>query len=48
LARPPTYRSTIENVDEINIYRLRGRRIIDTWTLEDNLTRLTQLGLLPI
>jgi predicted ester cyclase len=46
LGHPPTGRR-FDNVDEINIYRLRDGRIIDTWTLEDNLARLTQLGLPP-
>ncbi len=41
---PPTGRR-FDNVDEINIYRLHNGRITDTWTLEDNLARLTQLGL---
>jgi len=44
LGHPPTGRR-FDNVDEINIYRLRGGRIIDTWTLEDNVARITQLEL---
>jgi hypothetical protein len=33
------------NIDEVNLYRFHNGRITDTWTLEDNLERLTQLGL---
>jgi predicted ester cyclase len=44
LGHPPTGRR-FDNVAEINIYRLRDGRIVDTWTLEDNLARLSQLGL---
>ena len=44
LGHPPTGRR-FDNVDEIAICRLRDGRIIDTWTLEDTLARLTQLGL---
>ena len=33
-------------IDEVNLYRIRDGKIADTWTLEDNLERLTQLGLL--
>ncbi|WP_406051367.1 ester cyclase [Kribbella sp. NBC_00889] len=33
------------NIDEVNLYRFHNGRITDTWTLEDNLERLTQLRL---
>lgn len=46
LGHPPTGRRFIA-VDEVNRYRIRDGRIADTWTLEDNLDRLTQLGLPP-
>lgn len=42
--QPPTGRR-FTDIDEINIYRLHDGRITDTWTLEDNLARLTQLGI---
>jgi predicted ester cyclase len=35
------------NIDEVNLYRIHNGLITETWTLEDNLERLTQLGLLP-
>jgi len=44
LGHPPTGRR-FENIDEIGIYRLRDGKIVHAWTLEDNLTRLNQLGL---
>jgi len=44
LGHRPTGRR-FDNVDEINIYRLEDGRIVDTWTLEDSLSRHTQLGL---
>ena len=44
LGHPPTGRR-FENIDEVTIYRLRNGKIIQAWTLEDNLTRLHQLGL---
>jgi hypothetical protein len=43
---PPTGRRFI-NIAEVNLYRIHNGQITDTWTLEDNLERLTQLGLLP-
>jgi len=46
LGHPPTGRR-FDNVDEVNIYTLQSGRITGTWGLEDNLERLTQLGLLP-
>jgi predicted ester cyclase len=45
LGHPPTGRR-FESVDEIGIYRLRDGRIVESWGLEDNLSRLQQLGLL--
>ncbi len=33
-------------IDEVNLYRFRGGKIVETWSLEDNLERLRQLGLL--
>ncbi|MBM7786564.1 ester cyclase [Tenggerimyces flavus] len=44
LGHAPTGRR-FDDVDEVNIYRVHGGRIVDTWNLEDNLSRLTQLGL---
>ena len=34
-----------EAIDEVSIFRFREGRIVDVWSLEDNLTRLEQLGL---
>ena len=34
-----------ERVDEVAIFRLRGGRITEAWSLEDSLSRLQQLGL---
>lgn len=34
-----------EAVDEVSIFRLRERRIVDAWGIEDTLGRLEQLGL---
>jgi predicted ester cyclase len=33
-------------IDEVNLYRFRDGKIAETWSLEDNLERLRQLGLL--
>ncbi|MGC4940012.1 ester cyclase [Kribbella sp. DT2] len=46
LGHPPTGRRFVA-VDEVNRYRLRAGQIAETWSLEDNLDRLTQLGLGP-
>ncbi len=46
LGHPPTGRR-FTAINEVNRYRIRDGRIAETWTLEDNLERLTQLGLLP-
>ena len=46
LGHPPTGRR-FDNIDEVSIYHVRDGRITRTWTLEDNLTRLQQLGLPP-
>jgi predicted ester cyclase len=45
LGHAPTGRR-FEDVAEVTIYRLRDGRIVDSWGLEDNLSRLTQLGLI--
>ena len=34
-----------ERVDEVSIFRFRDGKIAHAWTLEDNLSRLQQLGL---
>jgi predicted ester cyclase len=34
-----------EAVDEVSIYRFHDGRIVETWGLEDNLSRWEQLGL---
>jgi predicted ester cyclase len=47
LGHPPTGRR-FERIDEIGIYRLRHGKISRTWSLEDNLTRLQQLGLVQV
>ncbi|MDQ3655197.1 MAG: ester cyclase [Chloroflexota bacterium] len=44
LGHPPTGRR-FEAVDEVSIFRFHGGRIVETWGIEDNLTRLEQLGL---
>jgi predicted ester cyclase len=44
LGQAPTGRR-FERVDEVSIFRLRDGRIIQVWSLEDNLGRLRQLGL---
>jgi predicted ester cyclase len=45
LGHPPTGRR-FTDIDEVNLYRIHNGKITDTWTLEDNLQRLIQLGLL--
>jgi predicted ester cyclase len=45
LGQAPTGRR-FERVDEVAIFRLRDGRIADAWSLEDNLSRLQQLGLI--
>ncbi|MGI8869364.1 MAG: ester cyclase [Mycobacteriales bacterium] len=45
-SHPPTSKR-FTDIDEINLYHVRNGKITDTWNLEDNLERLTQLGLLP-
>ena len=45
LGHPPTGRR-FEAIDEVGIYRFRDGRIVSAWGIEDNLTRLEQLGLL--
>lgn len=44
LGHRPTGRR-FELIDEVSIFRFRDGLIVDAWTIEDNLTRLTQLGL---
>jgi predicted ester cyclase len=44
LGQAPTGRR-FERVDEVSIFRFRDGRIAAAWTLEDNLSRLRQLGL---
>ena len=44
LGHPPTGRR-FEAIDEVSIFRFREGRIVETWGIEDNLTRLEQLGL---
>jgi len=39
-------RRRFERVDEVSIFRLRDRRIVYAWSLEDTLGRLCQLGLI--
>lgn len=34
-----------ENVNEVYFFRLRDGKIVHVWSLEDNLTRMQQLGL---
>lgn len=41
--RPPTGRR-FENVDEVYFFGLRGDRVAEYWGIEDNLSRLEQLG----
>jgi predicted ester cyclase len=43
---PPTGRR-FTNVAEVYFFRFEGGRIAQAWGLEDNLTRLQHLGLLP-
>jgi predicted ester cyclase len=47
LGHAPTGRR-FERVDEVAIFRLRDGRIADTWSLEDTLSRLRQLGLTAV
>jgi predicted ester cyclase len=46
LNHPPTGRR-FDRVNEVGIYRLQHARITSAWTLEDNLSRIQQLGLIP-
>jgi predicted ester cyclase len=45
LGHAPTGRR-FERVDEVTIFRLGDGRIADSWSLEDTLSRLRQLGLI--
>jgi predicted ester cyclase len=44
LGHAPTGRR-FEAVDEVSFYRIDDGRIVGTWGIEDNLSRLEQLGL---
>lgn len=44
LGHAPTGRR-FERVDEVSFFRLRAGRIAAVWSIEDNLSRLRQLGL---
>lgn len=44
LGHSPTGRR-FEAIDEVSIFRFREGRVVESWGLEDNLTRLEQLGL---
>lgn len=44
LGHSPTGRR-FEAIDEVSVFRFRAGRIVESWGLEDNLTRLEQLGL---
>lgn len=44
LGHPATGRR-FEAIDEVSIFRFRAGRIVEAWGIEDNLTRLEQLGL---
>ncbi len=46
LGVPPTG-SRFENVDEIYIFRVRGGKLVSALGVEDNLSRLRQLGITP-
>jgi predicted ester cyclase len=46
LGRPATGRR-FQNVDEIYIFRVRNGRLVSAFGIEDNLTRLRQLGIGP-
>jgi predicted ester cyclase len=41
---PPSGRR-FEDVDEVYFFRLQGGRIVDSWGIEDTVSRLDQLGL---
>jgi len=41
---PPTGRR-FERIDEVGIFRFRGGKIVQAWSLEDTLRRMEQLGL---
>ncbi len=44
LGHPPTGRR-FDAIDEVSFFRFREGRIVESWAIEDNLTRLEQLGL---
>jgi len=47
LGHAPTGRR-FERVDEVANFRLDDGRIVDSWSLEDSLSRLRQLGLVAV
>jgi predicted ester cyclase len=47
LGHAPTGRR-FERIDEVAIFRLDDGRIVDSWSLEDSLSRLRQLGLVAV
>lgn len=46
LAVPPTGRR-FENVDEVYVFEVRDGRLVSAMGVEDNLSRLRQLGIFP-
>lgn len=42
---PPTGRR--QEVDEVYFLRVENGKFVEFWGLEDNLTRMRQLGLIP-
>ncbi len=47
LARRPGTGRRFERVDEIYIFEVRGGKLISALGVEDNLTRMRQLGINP-
>jgi predicted ester cyclase len=47
LGVPPTGRR-FENVDEVYIFEIRAGRLVSALGVEDNLSRLSQLGIFPL
>ena len=46
LGVPPTGRR-FEKVDEVYIFGIQDRKLVSAWGVEDNLSRLRQLGIFP-
>jgi hypothetical protein len=44
LAGPPGHRAPVERVAEVYFFELHDGRITRAWGLEDNLSRMRQLG----